>query len=288
MGEIKILITGFSLLASLVFSCQSVAQEHVDKQTKELRFATPNKVFIIKNIFGDVNIEGTNSSNGRLEIERKISTDNQADYELANKELEVKIEYFGDTVLVYVSSPDIELRRKGSKVEYRMDRWDKDYEFLYNFTAQIPQNAKVIASTVNNGDIDIKNVKGDLKANNVNGSIRLNNVGESVSAITVNGKINVDFDSHPVRDCEFKTINGDVNVLCDKDLSADVSYKSMNGEFYTNYELVSVAAENVKEQKKRGLTTYYKLGHKPQFRIGNGKVKMSFETLNGDMIIKYK
>ncbi|MDF1550592.1 MAG: hypothetical protein P1P88_22415 [Bacteroidales bacterium] len=288
MGKNNILITGLLLLAWLVISCQLIAQEHTDKQTKKLKFATSNKVFILKNIFGEIKIEGSSDSNGELFVEQKITADSEVDYELAKKELELKIEYFGDTVLVYVSSPDMELRRKGSKIEYQMDHWDKGYQFQYNFTAQVPRNAQVIASTVNDGDIIINGIEGDLKANNVNGSIQIKNAMKSVLAVTVNGEINVEFSNDPEKDCEFKTINGNIKVLCSKNLSADVTYKSMNGDFYSNYELASIAAENVKEKKKKGSSTYYKLGNKPQFRIGSGKVKMSFETLNGDMIIKYK
>jgi len=288
MGKINILIMSLTLIASLVFSCKSTAQEHVDKQTKELKFGSTNRVFVLKNIFGDINIEGTSASDGKLEIERKITAEDDSDYELAKKELELKIEYVGDTVLVYISSPDIEFRRRGTKFDYRMEHWNPGYQFNYNFSAQIPKDVQVIASTINDGNISIRGIIGKLDASNVNGSIDIENAEKSVSAITVNGKITVDFNKDPNNKCEFKTINGDINVLCSKNLSADVSYKSMNGDFYSNYEMAPIAPENVKEQKKKGTTTIYKLGHHPQFRIGNGKVKMSFETLNGDMVIKYK
>ena len=286
MRKINILFGLLAILACFGISCQANSQEYVEKQTKELNFSKA-KVFIIKNIFGNINIEGTKSLTGQLEIEEKIKANSKPDYEKAKKELEVKVEQFGDTVLVYISSPYIEFRRRNGKFDYRMDNYDDDYQFHYNFSVKIPENIELIASTINDGDIYVNGINGKLKTDNVNGSIKLDNVSGQTLVMTVNGGIDVNFNKNPDNYCKFKTINGDIKVLCNKYLSADVCYKSMNGEFYTNYAVTAIESKAVKEKEQKGGSTLYKLGNTPQFRIGSGEIKMSFETLNGDMIVKH-
>jgi hypothetical protein len=287
MGKNTILSTVFVLF--LFISCTNLleAQEFKDNETKNLNFTSAIKVFVIKNIFGDVNIEGITSNNGKLEIAKTVTADTDADLEEAKKELEVRLKKFGDTLLAYVYSPAIELRIRKGKFGYHMEHYDKDYEFNFDFSAKVPKNIEVIAETINDGDIYINNINGKLEAHNVNGSVKVENVSDVASVVTVNGEIDVDFSQNPSRNCKFKTINGDIKVLCKKGLSADINYKSMNGEFYTNYEVKAIESEVTKEKKKKGKSTFYKLGSKPTFRVGNGNIKMKLETLNGDMIVKY-
>jgi cytoskeletal protein CcmA (bactofilin family) len=287
MGKINILSMCCALFLLIGCTNHAEAQEFKDKQTKELNFTSDIKVFVIKNIFGDVNVEGGTTNKGQLDIEQTISADTDADLEEAKKEIEVRIKRFGDTLLVYIYSPDIELRTRKGHFDYHMHHYDKDYEFRFDFSAKVPKNIEVIAETINDGDVYVNNIEGKLKVHNVNGSIKVENVKDVSDAVTVNGEVEVNFSQNPTRNCRFKTINGDIKVLCKKGLSADINYKSMNGEFYTNYEVKTIESEVTKEKKKKGKTTYFKLGNKPQFRVGEGKIKMTFETLNGDMIVKY-
>ncbi len=287
MGKINIISICCALFLLIGCANQVEAQEFKDKQTKELNFTSDIKVFVIKNIFGDVNVEGIAADKGQLDIEQKISADTEANLDKAKKEIEVKVKRFGDTLLVYIYAPDIELRTRKGHFNYHMDHYDRDYEFRFDFSAKVPERIEVIAETINNGDVYVNNIGGKLKVHNVNGSIKVENVADVSDAVTVNGKIEVNFSQNPMRNCRFKTINGDIKVLCEKDLSADINYKSMNGDFYTNYEVKTIESEVTKEKKTKGKTTYFKLGNKPQFRVGEGKIKMTFETLNGDMVVKY-
>ncbi|NJO90839.1 MAG: hypothetical protein HC831_19135 [Chloroflexia bacterium] len=287
MGKINILSMCCALFLLMGCANQVEAQEFKDKQTKELNFTSDIKVFVIKNIFGDVNVEGISSGKGQLNIEKTISADTDVDLEEAKKELEVRIKRFGDTLLVYIYSPDIYLSTRKGHFHYQMEHYERDYEFRFDFSAKVPEKVEVIAETINEGDVYVTNIEGKLGVHNVNGSIKIENVKDVSDAITVNGEVEVSFSENPIRNCRFKTINGDIKVLGKKDLSADINYKSMNGEFYTNYEVKNIESEVTKEKKTKGKTTYFKLGNKPQFRIGDGKIKMTFETLNGDMVVKY-
>jgi hypothetical protein len=279
------ILIGFALLLN---SCTSNAQEYKNTQTKALNFGSGKKVFVIENIFGSIEIDGMGGNSGTIEIAETIKVSSKANYEKAKSELKLKIENSGDTVLVYFEAPYIKNKRDKGNINYQINRMEDDYKFHYDFVVKIPKDAEVYASTVNEGEISITGISAKMEISNVNGGIEMKNVGGQTSASTVNGKIVIDYVKNPSENCKFNTINGDIQILCDRNLSADVNYKSMNGEFYTNFEILSLEPEVIKETKKIDKTTFYKLAQKPQFRIGGGKIKMSFETLNGDMTIKYK
>lgn len=287
MGKINLLSTLMLIFIFIGCSNPAEGQEFKDKQTKELNFTGETKVFVIKNIFGDVNVDGINTTNGQLAISKTLKANTDEDLAKAKKEVEIRVRKFGDTLLVYIYSPDIELNTRDGRFNYRMDNYREDYEFHFDLAAKVPKNIEVIAETINNGDVFINNIQGKLKAHNVNGSVKAENVVDVASIITVNGDVEVGFSKNPSRNCKFKTINGDIKVYCPKDLSAAINYKSMNGELFTNYEITSVKSEVSKEEKRKGKSIFYKLGSRPHFRIGAGEIKMTFETLNGDMIVKY-
>lgn len=287
MGKINFLSICMLFLFLIGCSNNTEGQEFKEKQTKALNFTDDTKVFVIKNIFGDVSVEGISTNKGQLTIDKTLTANTNEDLEKAKKEVEIGIKQFGDTLLVYIYSPDIELSTKKGRFNYRMDDFREDYEFHFDLSVKVPKNIQVIAETINDGDIFISNIHGKLKAHNVNGSVKAENIADIASIITINGDVEVEFSKNPSRNCKFKTINGDIKVYCQKDLSADINYESMNGELFTNYEIISVKSEVSKEEKKKGATTFYKLGSRPHFRIGAGKIKMTFETLNGDMVVRY-
>ncbi|MFN8256561.1 MAG: DUF4097 family beta strand repeat-containing protein [Bacteroidales bacterium] len=281
----KLILIGLALLLN---SCKAEAQDYKDVQTKELTFGSGKKIFLIENIFGSVTIGGTEGNKGSMEITESIKADSKADYDKAKSELKLKIENAGDTVRVYFEAPYINNRwNKGYKKSGNC-KWDINYKFHYDFVVKIPKDAEVYASTVNDGEISVTGIFAKMEINNINGGIELKNVRGQTNASTINGKIKIDYLKVPDEDCKFNTINGDIQIYCDKNLSADVDYKSMNGEFYTNFDIKALDPEVTRETKKIDQSTFYKLEQKPKFRIGTGKIKMSFETLNGNMTIKYK
>jgi len=283
--NLKMILIGIVLLLN---SCKAGAQEYSNKQTSDLNFGPGKKVFIIENIFGSINIEGINGNKGQIEIAETIKANSKSDYEKAKNELKLKIENSGDTVIVYFEAPYIKSNREKGNINYQVNRMDESYKFHYDFVVKIPKDAEVYASAINEGEIKVNGIAGKIDINNINGGIEMKNVQGQTTASTINGKIEIDYFKSPVENCKFITINGDIQVFCDKNLSADVNYKSMHGEFYTNFAISTLEPEIIKETQKIDQSTFYKLAQKPQFRIGNGKIKMSFETLNGDMTIKYK
>ncbi|OQY01397.1 MAG: hypothetical protein B6I20_07710 [Bacteroidetes bacterium 4572_117] len=281
----KLNLIMIAVLFSLGINCVVTAQEYNDKLSKEIAFDTNNKVFVLYNLFGSVNVKGVSGSKVKYDAKRHLHAETKSDLEKAKNEIQIMAEKHGDTIIVYLKSPNFDTR-PGKKCNNNNRLPDK-YSFSFDFDVQVPQNAEIMIYTVNDGDIHVENIHGKLKAKNINGSINLENISRQTKAHTINGKVVVNYSKKPGGNSSFKTINGDINIVCDKNLSATIDYQSMNGEFYTNYDIEHLPHKINRSEKKKNNKTLYHLSHKPQFKIAGGKIKLSLETLNGDMTVRH-
>jgi DUF4097 and DUF4098 domain-containing protein YvlB len=153
-----------------------------------------------------------------------------------------------------------------------------------NFTVKVPSSIILIASTINDGDVIVENVKGAVFANNVNGSIKLTRLVGQTEAHTVNGDVDLDYVQNPTGDCRYYSLNGDINANFKKGLGANVSFESYNGDFFTNVDkLESLPVELEKKTSKNGLKLKV---NGNRYKVGNGGVKLDFETFNGNVYLK--
>ena len=160
------------------------------------------------------------------------------------------------------------------------------YDYTLDFTIKVPASVNLILSTINDGDVTVENTKGALRVENVNGSIKLSRISREATATTVNGDVDIEYVTNPLKDCRFYSLNGDINAWFQKGLAANMSFESFNGDFFTNVErLESLPVMVEKEQRTNG-TKYKVKGNR--FKIGNGGVFLDFETFNGDVYLKEK
>jgi DUF4097 and DUF4098 domain-containing protein YvlB len=102
---------------------------------------------------------------------------------------------------------------------------------LSGITIKIPQGStKIVLGTVEDGDIEVKDVSGEIEIGNVNGGISATGISGSVVANTVNGDIIVKFKSvDPKAPMAFTSVNGKIDVLFPGDIKANVKLKSDRG-----------------------------------------------------------
>lgn len=143
-------------------------------------------------------------------------------------------------------------------------------------------------STVNEGDIVVRDVQGLIRANNVNGSITLKNIQALKEVHTINGDVKINFTAVPTSDAKFYTLNGVLDVTFPKNLSADCEMKSWHGDFFTDFEEVEkLPARTASNIKKSENSTNYKLEQINRIRIGkSGGQVLKFETMNGNVYIR--
>lgn len=282
-----------------------MAQSFSEKINRELQFEkkTSASTLMILNVDGYVRVEGYAGDKLIVEVNKQIYGKTDARLQKGKAEIQLGVIDRADTIILYVQGVCNEfgkVRNRNNNWQSRYGGWgynwnnncnngncDKDYDWEMDFTIKVPQGINVLASTVNNGDVEIKNVNGYSLAENINGSVRLENIsGPGTYASTINGDVDVDYSKNPNVESRYYSLNGDVNVLFVKGLAANVGFESFNGDLYTNVDnLTSLPAEMKQTNKGKGVS--YKLGGS-RFKIGTGGVYLDFETFNGNAYIKEK
>ncbi|MBF8965010.1 DUF4097 family beta strand repeat protein [Pontibacter sp. FD36] len=277
------------LLAFLCVSSELMAQNQTEKIVKELSFSrkSPGNVLKIENIDGFVHVETHNSDKVLIEVERIIKP-RTADGLEKSKELSLEFEVSGDSIISYLKAPYIQSHRTGSSNRGVNITKELGYRFTHNFTIKVPQNTNIALTTINNGDVKIKDLTASyIHAANVNGAILLDNISGDVDAKTVNGSVVAKYRENPKKQARLETLNGNVELLYRKSLSATISFSAFNGDFYTDLDdLQQLAPEVKKVSTQNGATTTYKLGKESTFKTGAGTALLYLKTFNGKVIVK--
>ena len=103
------------------------------------------------------------------------------------------------------------------------------------FTVYVPEGVHLIAHTIN-GSIDADGLQSDVSAVTVNGSIDISTTGIA-EATTVNGSIEARIGEDDISDLEFSTVNGRITLWLPDGVDADVSARTVSGSIQTEFPL---------------------------------------------------
>ncbi|MCB0667350.1 MAG: hypothetical protein KDC80_16095 [Saprospiraceae bacterium] len=241
---------------------------------------------LVANIHGDIKI----SASGTSSI--KVRTTQEYRDVVANDYPSVAFLQQGDTLALYIRSDcnKFSLNRRDKYDEnrwgyYNWDNCKKNTMLVVDFDIEVPFDILAILSTINEGDILVKDVRTPIWANNINGSISLKNIREVQKAHTINGNVDLEFNEIPDTPGFFYTLNGDINAYLPKDLSANVTFKTFQGDFYTNFNNAQTRPASI-EAKKDQKGFIYRLGGKANIQINQGGVNLDFETFNGNVYLR--
>jgi hypothetical protein len=152
---------------------------------------------------------------------------------------------------------------------------------------KVPQDVKLKASTVNNGTIEIENVKGELELNNVNGGIKVTGISGSVVSNTVNGDITTTFNLvDPKAPMAFSTLNGNINVTFPSDTKANLKLKSEMGEVFSDFDIdIDKTRPKTNKTNEPGM---YKIKMEDWIygKINGGGSEILMKNMHGNIYIK--
>jgi len=277
------------LLAGVVLFCAPATaqkpefKEHISKQF-DLKKPANQTVLGIYNIDGNIKVESYSGSKIMIEIDKTISGKTQELVDEGKAEFQMEFEETADSILVYLKEPYYSRPHSGR----RNREWQRSIEYRVNlnFTIKVPADINLHVSTVNNGEIDVKNVTGAINAKNINGGIALLNAKGKTDVHTINGDVTINYLTSPPEKSSYYTLNGNIRVTYPASFSGDLQFKSFNGEFFTDFPTEILAPEVTKNTEHKGDKTVYKLDKNTSIRIGNGGRKFKFETFNGNIYIK--
>jgi DUF4097 and DUF4098 domain-containing protein YvlB len=278
-----------------------LAQSFTEKITRELTFEKKgvDNALMIANINGNIKVTGYEGDKILLEVTRTIKAKTPERLEKAKAQIKLGIIDRADTIILYTegicsrfgkSSERNHDQTNRSGWGYQWNDQDDDCkelcDYSFDYVIKVPVSVNVLVSTVNDGDVEVTNLRGSIVANNVNGSIKLADISRESLASTINGDVDITYTKNPEKACRFYTLNGDINAWFQKGLSADMSFESFNGELFTNVprlESLPVAVE--KKETEKG--TKFKVNGN-RFKVGDGGILLDFETFNGNVYVKEK
>ncbi len=165
------------------------------------------------------------------------------------------------------------------------------FDRAVNLTLQVPRNANLKLSTVNDGDIKVEHVQGDIEAQNINGAITLTDISGSAVVNATNEDIVVTFAAvTPGKPMSFSSLNGKIDVTFPPSLKANLVMKTANGDIFSDFDvqLQPDAAKPMVEDTrgKEGGKYKIKLDRAVYGTINGGGPEIQFKGFNGDIYIR--
>lgn len=237
----------------------------------------------VDNVTGSIEVVGTDTNQVQVVVSRITRARTQAKMEQARKEVTLDVTEEPHAVRLYVNGP---FRCNCACGTWRgCSRDEEGYVVKMDFQVQVPRTIDLTVKTVNEGEVQVRDVKGAFTVRNVNGGIEMLGVAGSGSATTVNGAVKVTFRENPRENSKFKSINGDVDLYFQRNLSADFRFKTFNGGVYSDFVVTSLPAQGMEKVKKGG-KTIFRADRFAGGRVGSGGMEIQVENLNGDIRIR--
>lgn len=286
-----------------LLSITVAAQQHKEMLREKVSFEkqlTGATTLIVSNVSGSITIVGYEGKEVLVEAEKIINAKTEERLQKGIAEVRLGIVNDVDTVVIYAQDGCNRLvrsRDRGYKNwnqygwAYHSEQDDNQdcntlYDHRMNFIIKVPKNLNVIASTINNGDVQVSQVNGAVKVHNINGSIKLRDLESQSVATSINGDVDIEYVRHPPGDCRFYSLNGDINANFPEGLAAELTFESFNGDFYTNIEAIeSMPLKVVKNNTGNGVR--YKINGN-RYQVRKGGPYLDFETFNGNVYLKEK
>jgi len=235
---------------------------------------------LVDNINGYVHVTGYSGSTVQVAVNKRLYAVNDSAMVEAKRDVKLDMNQQGNFVRLYVDGPP----RTPNGTNYRGDDY-YGYRVSFVYDIQVPAGTELVLKTVSDGNIEVKKTTGNFEVSGVNGGIDMQEVAGAGTVRTVNGPVKVGFTRNPAKECEFRSVNGTIDVYFQPNLSADLTFKTVNGGIYTDFATSGLPLQPAQAERRDGKFLYRSHGF-TGVRIGSGGPELSFETLNGEVLIK--
>jgi hypothetical protein len=183
-----------------------------DTIRKTMTLAGDPMRLVVDNVEGYVHLTGTAGSQVRVTAHRETRAETDSDLQQAKNEVKLEMTEKPGTVSIYYDAP---WRCNGEGRECHGDA-RHFYSVRYDIDVEAPRNARLVISTVNNGDVQVDGADGPFDIKNVNGGISMTGIANSGAAHTVNGPVSVHFARNPPAPAASKVSTAPSTCICDR------------------------------------------------------------------------
>jgi len=264
-----------TVLALLFIIAGTAAAQSGDKEQISIALSSPGKPYKLRVdlMTGSIKVTGHTADNIIVAVEAEEEKNNKAKEKTKDG-----------------------LKRIGGSGGFEIKATEKNNEVNVNngsffrkidMEIKVPQNGTLILKTINDGDIVVTNIKGELEISNVNGDIKLSGISGSAVANTINGDINVSFNSvTDGKPMAFSSFNGDVNITLPASTKANLKMKTDQGEIYSDFEVAVEKSDNAPTKTNSG--GVYKISKDSWVlgKINGGGAELMIKSWSGDLLIR--
>lgn len=253
-----------------------------DEIKKTMKFSNPSgtKELEIDNINGSISVIGQNRDDVEIVVHKKIEAKSEDKIKEAEEEIILDISEKSNLIYFYVDAP---YRRPNGSINNR--GWKHyGYRVTFDYEIKVPYETDLVLKTINDGDIDVSDIRGNFEVNNVNGAVTMKEISGSGKAYALNKDTRVTYSKNPSGDCYFGSLNGDVDVSFRPGLSADFKIKTFNGDAFTDFPMTYLPKATAVQKKKNGKFVY-KADRSTSLRVGKGGPVIEMDGFNGDIRI---
>jgi hypothetical protein len=195
---------------------------------------------------------------------------------------ERKIKTPSGTKTLSGSGGGIEVEEDDNSISVESDSHTSKFEII----ARIPRRADLELSTVQDGEIIVRDVSGVLELENVNGKITATNINGSVIAESVNDAINIGFTGVSTTGATALTsLNGDISVSLPTSAGVELRVDSSQGEIESDFDMdVKPTKPTVERKEGRGGVSV-RVEDVIVATINGGGPVIRLKTLNGNIRI---
>ena len=284
------MIRKLMVMAALIVFCVpglSGAASKTEKITESHRFADPraDNRLIVDNIWGDIVVNGYDGDEITVKAVKTISAEDEDDIVEIEREVLLDVTREDDLFELYVDGP---FRDCDDRSRRRSKRWHRHYEVRFDFSIKVPRGTCVELSTVNDGEIYVRDIDGDYDVHNINGGIEMEGIGGSGEVYALNHDVTIDFVKNPTKNSRFGSLNGDVRLYFTPGLSADFYLKTFNGEFFSDFPVSYLPLKAEAYTGKTNGKYVYKVNRKTAVRAGDGGPDIELDMFNGDSFLLEK
>ena len=238
-------------------------------------------------VWGDILVSGYDGDEVTVRAVKTVIADRDRDLAASEEEVRLEIVREDDLFEFYVDGP-FRSGHHRSRFRDRDRGWHRDYKVRFDFEIRVPRGTTVELSTVNDGEITVRDVTGDYDVSNINGGIDMRGIGGSGEVYALNHDVTIDFVANPVRDSRFGSLNGDVRLRFLPGLSADFYLKTFNGEFFSDFPVSYLPLDTqVRSREEKGKHVY-KVDRLTAVRAGDGGPDIQLDMFNGDAFLLEK
>jgi DUF4097 and DUF4098 domain-containing protein YvlB len=214
--------------------------------TKTYALAPEEGTFEVKNLNGDINVEGWDEAQAEVKVIKRGGTPEE------RENTDIKVEHNGN---------QLGLRTNGSAGQV-------------TYEIKLPHRLQHVTLSTLNGNVKIEGVHGGLEVTAQNGNLKLEDVGGAITAKTLHGnmKVVLSADGHDAEQ-SFSALNGNIGVELKDDINADVKLESATGSIDVDDSLGLSVVKQLVGQRAAG-------------QLGTGGPPLVIKTLSGNIKLK--